>query len=172
MGNGTNRLDAYDRDQLAPVRKALRNPNLPAEAVLALAHWQDRYVLSEVASHLLMPAETLQEIFARRDDYLVRWGLPANSNTPAKIIQTIARPGAKPGSLGAHTQGHTLSAASGNRVARNPAAPNMLMLELAQEPSEDVRSSLAICRPGWRCVFAAFVIVVAGGMALARVVVT
>ncbi len=132
-------IDTYDRDQMAVVRHALRNPSLPAEAIPLLAQSKDSYVLSDVAAHALTPPSALRQIFQRDDSYLVRWGLAANQHTPQEILEQLARESTEPGAGGADTHRSTRAG-----LATNTAAPAHVLAALARDPDTIVRRNVAL----------------------------
>jgi hypothetical protein len=147
-------IDAFDRDQLAVVRKALRNPSLPPEALPLLARSADDYVLGDVAAHRATPVPLLRAIHGRSGSYLVHWGLAGNAHTPADVLEALAgdgdrytaarlaaNPGAPPSVL-APLAGHPDELVRGN-VALNPAIEEAVMARLAGDGSERVRFYLA-----------------------------
>ncbi len=158
-------LDIFDRDSLAVVRKALRNPSLPPEAIPFLAKSEDAYVLGDVVMHKDTPEPILREIFARNDSYLVRWGLAGNPHTPPEILEKLAQDGVELGAGVVDTHHYTLMGLADNPstppqvletlarnadplvrrgVARNPSTPRPIMELLASDSVEEVRFYLSI----------------------------
>lgn len=118
----------FDRDALAVVRKVIRNPSMPPEAIPYLAASTNEYVLSDVAFHRETPEPILREIAARNDGYLVHWGLAGNPNTPREILERLA------------TDGDRVTA---QNLASNPSTPLPILARLAGSPEQFVRWGVA-----------------------------
>jgi hypothetical protein len=151
-------VQLLDGDALAVVRKALRNPNLPPEAISLIARSDDVYVLGDVAMNPATPVPLLRELAERYDSYLIRWGLAFNPSTPDDILESLAsgenaddrtlqrqlaQNEAAPGSVLARLATHADPSVR-RAVARNPATPVASLLQLVEDAVEEVRFYLAI----------------------------
>lgn len=152
-------INLFDRDSLAVVRKAIRNANLPAEAIPILAASPNDYVLSDVAAHARTPAPLVRDIYTRRPgNYLIQWGVVWNPNAPPEILEELAKrkddsvvlrglagnpstPAAILADLAKHEEDLVRS-----RVAANSATPETTQLELAADKNRTVRYHLATNR--------------------------
>ncbi len=145
----------FDRDALAVVRKVLRNPHMPPQAIPYLAASKNAYVLGDVAAHRQTPEPVLRGIAARDDSYLVHWGLAGNPNTPRDILERIAKDGDRVTAQGLAANPNTplpvlagLAASPEQFVrwglARNPAIDAAIMARLAADPDETVRFYLSL----------------------------
>lgn len=124
-------LQLLDRDALAVMRKLLRNPNVPAEAIPLIARSEDPYVLGDVAMNAATPVPLLRELAGRSDSYLVRWGLAWNPNTPVEILQSLA------------AMEYAEDAVLQRNLARNPSVPASVLSRLTRHPDPFVRRLVA-----------------------------
>jgi hypothetical protein len=147
----------FDRDALAVVRKVLRNPGMPPEAIPYLAKSKNAYVLGDVAAHRKTPETILRDIAARDDGYLVHWGLAGNPTTPREILERLAGDGDRvttqnlAGNPSTPLPVLTRLAGSPEQfvrwgVARNPSIDGAIMERLAADPDETVRFYLSFNR--------------------------
>lgn len=124
----TGWIQSFDRDQLAVVRKVIRNPRAPVEALVALADSNNDYVRGDVAQQKRTPVKVLRKLAAGRRGYLLEWGLAVNPATPPDILATLP-----------HERDHVVA----RQLARNPAVPLDLLAKLAEHPDEFVRLGVA-----------------------------
>ncbi|MBL8173115.1 MAG: hypothetical protein JNK48_00510 [Bryobacterales bacterium] len=140
-------INSYDDDQLAVMRKVIRNRNAPVAALLKLSESKNEYVLGDIAQEQRTPVEILRRLWSQPHSYLVDWGLAVNPSTPVEILesmpfekdksiaQLLARNTSAPAAvlerLGRHTDAIVRSA-----VAGNLSAPEGVLLELAKDKEE------------------------------------
>lgn len=118
----------FDRDALAVVRKVLRNPNMPPEAIPLLAASTNAYVLGDVAAHRQTPEPILRDIARRNDGYLVHWGLAGNPRTPREILERLAKDDDR---------------VTAQNLAANPSTPLPILTNLAVSPEQFARWGVA-----------------------------
>lgn len=121
-------VNSIDKDQLAVVRKVIRNPNAPVEALRKLAESKNEYVLGDVAQERRTPEDLLRALAARRHGYLVNWGLAANPSVPAEILQQLP---------------YETDKGVAQFLAYNSSTPVPVLEKLAAHPDAIVRSAVA-----------------------------
>jgi hypothetical protein len=124
----TEWISMFDRDQMAVMRKVVRNPNTPVEALVILAASPDDYVLSDVCGNKRTPVNILRERCAK-DSYLVHWSLAANFSAPADLLEALPRARDKYVAHG---------------LAYNPNTPLPVLRELAKHEDPLVRQGVAV----------------------------
>jgi hypothetical protein len=122
-------IDMFDRDQLAVVRKVVRNPHSPAEVLPILSASTDDYVLADVCGDKRTPVAILRERCAPRNVYLVHWSLAANPSAPADVLEALPRAKDKYVAHG---------------LAYNPGTPLPILRELAAHEDPLVRQGVAV----------------------------
>ena len=83
-------IDMFDQDQMAVMRKVVRNPNSPVEALVLLAASPDNYVLSDVCGDKRTPVAILRQRCAPSNSYLIHWSLARNANAPADVLEALS----------------------------------------------------------------------------------
>lgn len=147
-------IQLFDRDELAVLRKVIRNQNMPAEAIQYLAESPNEYVLSDVAWHRDTPVPLLRKILDKNDTYLIWGSLAGNPNTPVDILERLAQKKNRHTNITLSRNPHTplpilkVLAKSHDyfvrgTVARNPAIDTELMLQLAKDENDKVRLELS-----------------------------
>lgn len=127
----TGWINSYDKDQLAVVRKVIRHPRVPVEALVKLSASKNEYVLGDLAQQQRTPAEILQRLAGAPHGYLVDWGLALNPSTPAPILEALA-----------YRKDKTIA----QLLARNTSTPIAILEELAVHGDAMVRGSVAANR--------------------------
>ncbi len=122
-------IDMFDRDQMAVMRKVVRNPNSPVEALVVLAASPDNYVLSDVCGDKRTPVGILRQRCAPSNSYLIHWSLAGNASAPADILETLPRAKDKYVAHG---------------LAYNPNTPLPILRELAKHEDPLVRQGVAV----------------------------
>jgi len=84
-------IDMFDRDELAVVRKVLRNPDSPVEVLSILSSSPDDYVLADVCADKRATQSILRTRCAPRNNYLVQWSLAGNPSTPVDVLEALPR---------------------------------------------------------------------------------
>lgn len=121
-------INSYDKDQLAVVRKVIRNPNAPVEALRKLAESRNEYVLGDLAQERRTPEDLLRTLAAKPHGYLVDWGLAANPSVPAEILQGLP---------------YEKDKAVAHHLGYNTSTPVALLEKLALHSDAVVRGSVA-----------------------------
>lgn len=122
-------INMFDRDQLAVMRKVVRNPNSPVEALVILAASPDEYVLSDVCGDKRTPVAILRQRCAPSNSYLIHWSLAGNASVPADVLETLPR-------------AKDMYVAHG--LAYNPNTPLPILRELAKHNDPLVRQGVAV----------------------------
>lgn len=120
-------IDMFDRDELAVVRKILRNPHSPVEVLSILSASPDDYVLSDVCADKRTAEAILRARCAPRNNYLVQWSVAGNPSTPVDVLEALPR--------------SDRYAAHG--LAYNPRTPLPILRELAKHGDPLVRQGVA-----------------------------
>jgi len=140
----TGWINSYDKDQLAVVRKVVRHPRAPVEALVRLSASKNEYVLGDIAQQQRTPVEILERLAGAPHGYLVDWGLALNPSTPAAILealpyqkdktiaQFLARNTSTPTAILEDLAAHGDAMVRGS-VAGNRAAPEVLLLRLSRD---------------------------------------
>lgn len=121
-------IHSYDRDQLAVVRKVIRNPKAPVEALVKLAESKNEYVRGDVAQEKRTPVEVLRKLAAGEHGYLVDWGLAVNPSTPMEILERMP---------------YQTDATIAQHLSRNTSTPTAMLEKLAGHKDAMVRGSVA-----------------------------
>jgi len=121
-------IDMFDTDELAVVRKVLRNPHSPVEALAVLSESPDDYVLADVCADKRTPQIILRGRCSPRNQYLVQWSLAGNPNTPVDLLEALPRAKDKYVAHG---------------LAYNSSTPLSILRELARHEDSLVRQGVA-----------------------------
>jgi hypothetical protein len=122
-------IDMFDRDQLAVMRKVVRNPHCPTEVLPILALSPDDYVLADVCGDKRASESILRQRCAPRDVYLVHWSLARNPSAPADLLAALPR---------------TKDKYVAHGLAYNPSTPSAILRELAKHDDPLVRQGVAV----------------------------
>jgi hypothetical protein len=122
-------INMFDRDQLAVMRKVVRNPNSTVEALVILAASPDDYVLADVCADKRAPEAILRRRCAPKDSYLVHWSLAGNPSAPADLLEALPRAKDKYVAHG---------------LAYNRSTPLPVLRELARHEDPLVRQGVAV----------------------------
>lgn len=121
-------IDMFDQDQMAVMRKVVRNPNSPVEALVLLAASPDNYVLSDVCGDKRTPVAILRQRCAPSNSYLIHWSLARNANAPADVLEALS---------------HIKDMYVAHGLAYNPNTPPPILRELATHEDPLVRQGVA-----------------------------
>ncbi|MBZ5592530.1 MAG: HEAT repeat domain-containing protein [Acidobacteriia bacterium] len=122
-------INMFDRDQLAVMRKVVRNPNSPVETLVILAASPDDYVLADVCADKRTPEAILRHKCAPNDSYLVHWSLAGNPSAPVDLLEALPR---------------TKDKYVAHGLAYNPNTPLPVLRELAKHEDPLVRQGVAV----------------------------
>jgi hypothetical protein len=121
-------LDMFDTDELAVVRKVLRNPRSPVEVLSILSESSDGYVLADVCADKRTSQAILRERCSPHKFYLVQWSLAGNPNTPVDLLEALSR-----------AEDHNVA----HGLAYNFSTPLFILRELARNEDPLVRQGVA-----------------------------